>query len=193
MSAAIGQCVSKQMTDTVYVHPLPDARFNDLAVGNICTGDSVLLSAIVHDDHNLYRWSPSHFFNNNNQPEIYGLVERAGYVKLDVTSEFGCRAEDSLMINAQLCCDVLLPNAFTPNGDGKNDIFRSITTGHHRLHQFRIANRWGQIVFETADERIGWDGIFNGVPQDMGVYFYYMSYDCGGKTIDAKGEVNLVR
>ena len=193
LSAAIGQCMSAQMTDTIDVHPLPSAQFSDLTSGNICTGDSALLSATIQDPENQYEWSPEHFFKNTNSSEIYGIIERAGYVKLNVTSPFGCKGEDSLMINAHSCCEVLFPNAFTPNGDGKNDIFRPITVGHHSLHVFLIKNRYGQTVFETTDEKEGWNGIFNGVPQDMGVYFYFMKYDCNGKSIDEKGDVTLIR
>ena len=193
MSAEIGQCLSKEVIDTVDVHPLPDAQFTDLSSGNVCAGDSALLSAVAKDPNNLYQWTPAHFFNNTNSSEIYGVIERAGYVILDVTSPFGCKGEDSLMINAQACCEMLFPNAFTPNGDGKNDIFLPITNGHHKLHTFMIVNRWGQTVFETVDERNGWNGLFNGVQQDMGVYFYYIKYDCNGKTLEQKGEVNLIR
>ena len=56
-----------------------------------------------------------------------------------------------------------------------------------------IANRWGQIVYESVSNELGWDGSFNGVPQELGVYFYFISYDCNGKNIQEKGEVTLVR
>ena len=188
-----GQCYSKTVTDTIDVHPLPDAQFTELSPGTICTGDTVLFSALEKDPGNIYYWSPEHFFNNISRDEIYGRIEQAGYVNLDVTSPFGCKGSYSLMINAEPCCSLVFPNAFTPNGDGKNDIFRPITTGHHPVHIFSITNRWGQTVFETVDERSGWDGQFNGVPQDMGVYFYYIKYDCNGKTLEEKGDVTLVR
>jgi gliding motility-associated-like protein len=59
---------------------------------------------------------------------------------------------------------------------------------------FRIMNRWGQIIFESANSSVmGWDGTFNGVPQDVGVYYYYLRYDCGGKSMEAKGDVTLIR
>ena len=88
---------------------------------------------------------------------------------------------------------MLFPNAFTPNGDGLNDKFRPIFNGYHNFHEFRIVNRWGQTVFESANSDPQWDGSFGGVPQDMGVYYYYISYDCGGNTIEAKGDLTLVR
>ena len=193
MYAEIGQCTSNQVTDTIDVHPLPNAQFTDLSSGNVCTGDSALLSAVAANPSNLYKWAPEDFFNNTNSPEIYGVIRYAGYVTLNVTSPFGCKGEDSLMIDAQPCCEMLFPNAFTPNGDGKNDVFRPLTNGHHTIHTFLIKNRFGQTVFETVNENDAWNGTFNGVPQDIGVYFYYIKYDCNGNILEEKGDVTLIR
>ena len=194
MSATTGECYSTPVTDTVNVHPLPDATFANLASPNICLGDSALIAATVNDPNNMYLWAPAHFFYNNDKSEIWGIIERAGYVSLTVTSPFGCHATDSLLINPQSCCELLFPTAFTPNGDGINDLFRPVPpAGHHPIHTFMIANRWGQIVYESVSNELGWDGSFNGVPQELGVYFYFISYDCNGKNIQEKGEVTLVR
>jgi len=193
MYAEIGQCASNEVTDTIDVHPLPNAQLNDLTSGNICTGDSILLSAIVQDPSNLYQWSPLNYFHNTNSPEIYGVIQNAGFVTLNVTTPFGCIGTDSLMIDAQPCCEMLFPNAFTPNGDGKNDAFHPLTNGHHTIYTFMIKNRYGQTVFETINENDAWNGTFNGVPQDIGTYFYYIKYDCNGKTLEQKGDVTLIR
>jgi len=188
-----GMCKSKTMTDTIEVHNLPEAKIADINVSNICMGDSLWLSAVDDVPENKYTWAPAHFFDNLNRPGIYGRIEFAGNITLTVTSPFGCNAMDQVYINAKSCCNVAFPNAFTPNGDGKNDLFRPITAGHHAVHIFRVDNRWGQTVFETTNERDGWNGRFNGVPQDMGVYFYYFKYDCNGQTIEEKGDVTLIR
>ena len=194
LSATTGQCYSKPVTDTVYVHPLPVATFSDLSPATICLGDSALLSATVNDPNDMYQWAPAHFFDNNDRSVIYGRIERVGYVTLTVTTPFGCHATDSLLITPQPCCDLLFPNAFTPNGDGVNDVFRPVPhAGHHPIHTFMVANRWGQIVYESVSDQAGWDGNFNGMQQDLGVYFYYIMYDCNGKAIEEKGEVTLIR
>ena len=98
------------------------------------------------------------------------------------------------MINAKPCCEVFFPNVFSPNNDGKNDVFKVVTVGHHEIANFRVVNRWGQTVFETKDERRGWDGTYNGKDQEMGTYFYYIKYVCSGNQYqEQKGEVMLVR
>ena len=140
-----------------------------------------------------YLWTPQHFFEQNDVQNVFGRIETAGYVKLTVGDEFGCMATDSILINAQPCCQVVMPDAFTPNGDGLNDVFRPVGLGTHAVHVFRVMNRWGQCVYETTNTKIGWDGTFNGVPQEIGTYYYFFSYDCDGKTIIEKGEATLIR
>ncbi|MFI5196957.1 MAG: gliding motility-associated C-terminal domain-containing protein, partial [Chitinophagales bacterium] len=190
-------CPSRTVKDTIDVHPLPDAQIASVqplhGKSNICMGDSVLLSALNNSYEDNYVWAPAHFFDQNNKPNITGRIEIPGYVTLTVSDPFGCTASDSVLINPQTCCNIVFPNAFTPNGDLYNNVFRPITLGNHKLHVFRIVNRWGQTVYESVDERAAWDGTLNGVPQDIGVYYYYLRYDCDGKTMEEKGDVNLIR
>ncbi len=192
-------CSTPPVFDTIMVHGLPDATIKAPAKGAVCVHDTVILSA-VNDRYNCsYAWSPVHFFSyrlgpqSNNNSTIEGIIDYAGYVKLTVVDPFGCRATDSLFMDPKPCCEVIFPNAFTPNGDSHNDVFRPIFNGYHNFHQFRIVNRWGQTVFETTNTDQAWDGNFNGVPQEMDVYYYYLKYDCGGETMEAKGDVTLVR
>ena len=190
-------CPSKPILDTIDVHPYPDARIATPILLNskngLCLGDSVLLSVISYDPEDQYVWAPAHFFDQRDVNRVYGTIQKPGYVYLTVTDPFGCIATDSVLFSPQSCCQVYFPNAFTPNGDGNNDVFKPKTLGNHTVHQFRIVNRWGQTVFESANERDGLNGLFNGVPQDMDVYYFYYEYDCDGKKMYEKGEVNLIR
>ena len=192
-------CATPPVFDTVMVHGLPDAAIKVPAKTAVCLHDTVILSAMYNLYNDAYVWSPVHFFSyrpdplSNDNSTVHGIIEYPGYVKLTVTDPFGCKATDSLYMDPKPCCEVLFPNAFTPNGDNLNDVFRPIFSGYHNFHQFRIVNRWGQTVFESANNDVAWDGTFNGVPQDMDVYYYYLRYDCGGATLEAKGDVTLVR
>lgn len=91
-------------------------------------------------------------------------------------------------------CDIWFPSAFTPNGDGLNDIIRVV--GHLKFYKdfsLSIYNRWGQRVFYTENIYAGWDGIFNGVPQELGTYFYLIYYNLEGKNHMLKGDIELIR
>ena len=189
-------CRSYPTADSVHVHTLPDAGFTIQLIGNsLCIEDSVLFNANTNNYNYSYLWTPEHFFNNTNKASIWGRVELAkSVVTLKVTDPFGCFATTDLEIDPGTCCTVGFPSAFTPNGDTKNDVFRPLFSGYHRFHMFRIANRWGQTIFESGNSAsASWDGNYNGVPQDMGVYYYYIKYDCGGKTLEQKGDVTLIR
>ncbi len=189
-------CLSRFTFDSIYVHGLPDAlfSFNPKRSGVLCLEDSLLFSAHLQDANANYLWQPEHCFNNNNKSMIWGRVERGRTdITLTVTDPFGCKSTTSQQLSPDACCTVLFPSAFSPNGDTKNDKFRPIFNGYHNFHTFKVVNRWGQTVFESTNSTPEWDGNFNGAPQDIGVYYYYIKYDCGGNTVEEKGDCTLVR
>ena len=180
--------------DTVLVRAVPDATFNGGNGGVVCAEDSVLFKANAGDSLAFkFNWAPSHFFNNNNSGQIWGRVEIPGYITLTVTDQYGCTGIDSVYFNAESCCLVSLPTAFSPNGDGHNDYFHPLFKGEHQFDVFKIQNRWGQTVYESINNEGKWDGTWGGVPQDIGVYFYYLKYHCGNNIIEKRGDVTLVR
>ena len=87
-----------------------------------------------------------------------------------------------------------IPSGFTPNGDGLNDIFRPVGIQYQNLVDFRVYNRLGQQVFYSNSYKNGWDGTFNGSPQDMGVYNYVIILaNPDGTNKIYKGDVTLIR
>jgi gliding motility-associated-like protein len=194
------------VTDTVVVRARPDASFKADGYeqgAQICSGDSILMTPNKLEINSEYSWTPSRFFDNySKQPVTHARIDFSGFVKLNVVDAYGCMNADSMYMNTKPCCDVYLPSAFSPNGDGTNDYFRIVPTyirspkGVERnidVRSLKVINRWGQVVFETADDKGGWDGNLGGKPQDAGTYFYYINFKCDGRTFEQKGEVVLVR
>lgn len=183
--------------DTINVHRLPDARIlTDGYTANdvICSSDSIKLSVATIEPASTYQWTPARFFDTySDLPVAYGRVDFTGYVKLEVTDEFGCIAKDSLLVTTRPCCDIAFPSAFTPNMDGHNDYFRPLTQGFHDVKTFKVVNRYGQTIYETNDITRGWDGMLNGDPQDMNTYQYYINYTCNGERKEQTGEFILIR
>jgi gliding motility-associated-like protein len=121
---------------------------------------------------------------------------RTGYYGVVVTDANGCSAVDSVFIEPGPCCDeVFVPNAFSPNGDGKNDIWRIVTAAGFDLIQLDLYDRWGNKVWGTVDPLQGWDGTLRGKDMDMETYFYIFRYHChaDGNDYMKKGDVILVR
>lgn len=90
--------------------------------------------------------------------------------------------------------ELLIPNAFTPNHDGQNDIFKIVNFSTQKLIDFKIFNRWGTVLFRTTDGQSGWDGSFKNQPQPFGVYGYVIriAYE-DGYVETYKGTVTLIR
>lgn len=186
-------CLSIPHSDTIDVHEVPDAKIQSVSTNNICAGDSIRLTGVQVDKH-LYSWSGNANFYNIVENVADAAVLQTGYVYLKLNNVWGCEAVDSIYINTESCCDIALPDIFSPNGDGRNDRFRIITPGNHTIQSFIIVNRWGQKVFETRNQQEGWDGTFNSKQQDLGNYYYYIKYICSnGKQIEKKGQVILIR
>lgn len=124
-------------------------------------------------------------------------ISQTGTYTVIVTDLHGCQGISAPRLVASLeeACIVRLPNAFSPNKDGRNDLFRLIGNDPYHVQEFRIVNRWGQTIFKTTDPVRGWDGTFNGVPQEIGIYYYYLHYKCesGSNTITRRGDFMLVR
>jgi gliding motility-associated-like protein len=87
-----------------------------------------------------------------------------------------------------------MPNAFSPNGDGLNDRLRPIWRGIAQVRYFRVFNRYGQVIFETSDPQVGWDGTFKGKQQMPGNYVWEAAgYGFRGNSVRQLGNVVLIR
>ncbi|MCS6916555.1 MAG: gliding motility-associated C-terminal domain-containing protein [Chitinophagales bacterium] len=126
----------------------------------ICIDETLLLNA---GNPGLY-----HQWHNGDLSQTY-LVTQVPQLVWVLVDNNGCTSTDTLRVGS--ACPFFIPNAFTPNNDGINDEFRIYTDGNQEF-EFKIFNRWGQLLFQTNDPSKGWDGRYQGVPQEMGVYVY---------------------
>jgi gliding motility-associated-like protein len=89
---------------------------------------------------------------------------------------------------------IIVPTAFTPNGDGINDLFRIERAENYTLISMQVFNRWGGVVFETSDAHSGWDGRYGNNPQPIGSYVYLLyGADHWGRPMRHQGNVTLLR
>ena len=143
----------------------------------------------------FYLWTPSTGLNNPNINNPVALLAESQKYILQVKSLAGCTSEDSINILVyKILPGLYVPDAFTPNGDGINDIFRPVSVGIKEFIYFKVYNRRGQLVFSTNKGKDGWDGTFKGYPQDADVYVWMAeAIDYLGKPIFKKGSVALIR
>ncbi|MCB0539154.1 MAG: gliding motility-associated C-terminal domain-containing protein, partial [Bacteroidetes bacterium] len=104
----------------------------------------------------------------------------------------GCISYDTLVVNIKNLKDCLvIPTAFSPNGDAVNNTFKPIVLDEKTIVQsFTIYNRWGEKIHDSL---LPWDGTYKGQPQNIGVYMYVVEYYCDGENKVLSGNVTLIR
>jgi gliding motility-associated-like protein len=111
---------------------------------------------------------------------------------VDVSKD-GCSAFDTIFIDEYPPCILAVPTAFSPNGDGQNDILY-VRGDDYKEFELMIFSRWGELVFQTSDNSIGWDGTFKGQAQAVDAYNYVLKGVClNGQITMTKGTITLIR
>lgn len=172
---------------TVEVIPTPQPNLGEDAV--ICT--DLLEVALDAGPYAEFSWQD----NTHENPYI---VAGGGAFSVTVTDEFGCVGQDSIRLTQQCPTDLYIPNVFSPNGDSKNDFF-GILGGDIYSMNLQVYNRWGELIFESSQQKRNWDGnMMDGEIAPVGVYIYKLDFEGfkrDGSIYDAKkyGTITLVR
>ena len=142
----------------------------------------------------IYLWTPFTGLNNSLlQSPIFNYTAPSNYV-IQITNDAGCIYRDSVNVLIFDQADFLVPKAFSPNSDGHNDKLLIVTPGIEILSYFRIFNRWGNLVFETNNINITWDGTFRGVAQPSEAYSWFAEGISNlGNKIQRNGQTLILR
>ncbi|MBZ0098560.1 MAG: gliding motility-associated C-terminal domain-containing protein, partial [Taibaiella sp.] len=191
-------CRALPYADTVNVRDYPAVKIERLSDDNVvCTKSTIELKTKLVPGATRYEWSPADYFLTNNTTEVRARIHSSGYIKLRVEDAYGCSGADSVYVGIKLCCKAILPTAFSPNNDGKNDKFGIISSGNYKIYAFTVVNRYGRVVFSTTNQQDRWDGTYNGAQQGVGTYYYYIKYTCedddADNVVEERGDVTLIR
>jgi len=162
---------------------IDDGSLGQLAVSTTATG---LVS---------YLWSPAATLTCANCPSPLAFPQTPTVYTVFGTQN-GCPGEPDSVLVLINQVDLVLPNAFTPNGDGLNDVFRVTNDVLYPVFELAIFNRWGEVIYRSDDIRSGWDGTFRGKDQESGVYVWLIRFRKGSETgeeVTLKGNVTLLR
>jgi gliding motility-associated-like protein len=170
-------------------HPLPGTRYSSI---NGVIGNTYILSARTVGV--KYQWLPSTDLTNpTSRTPILKATGEQDY-RVVMTTSSGCQTVDSIKILIFSQSQVLVPKAFTPNNDGLNDVLYPILVGIKQLKYFRVYNRWGNLVFNSADPKSGWNGFYKGTLQGSETYTWIAeAIDEKGNTIRNGGNTILIR
>jgi len=139
-------------------------------------------------------WRPSTGLDSRRSynPVFEGASEQLYTIVIETSS--GCVTVDTQLVKTVKNVEVFVPSAFTPNNDGKNDYLRPLLMGVKEVRFFRVYNRWGQLLFETATDKPGWNGTFKGVGQQTQTVVWMVEVvGVDGRTYLRKGTSVLLR
>lgn len=141
-----------------------------------------------------YQWLPSNGLSSNEISNPVATLSANQKYRLIVSDDYGCSSEDEIEIKVFEGPEIYIPNAFTPDNDGKNDRFSFLAPGILKLNYFRVFNRFGQLLFQTSEINDSWDGNFKGNPQPAGTYVTEIAVtDYNGKIHVKKNSFILIR
>jgi len=187
-------------SDTVYAYVLPVADFYYNPT-NANMSNPRIDFVDLSSDGTAWLWDfgdpASHNYNNSDLQNPFHFYTDSGtyMVQLIVYSDNSC--SDTIEKPVQVYPEIIIyiPNAFTPNHDGRNEFFKPIISGiDQNNYEFYIYDRWGKLQFYTEDLDQGWDGRFNDKDSELGIYVYMVKYQSlTGKEYKVRGIVTLIR
>lgn len=180
--------VFKQVTVTAIPRVIAFAGYDT----SIIAGQPLQLQA---SGARYYQWSPPTGLNNPSISSPVAILDEDRNYRVKVSTEEGCSAEDDIKVKVfRTGPEIFVPNAFTPNNDGKNDVIRPTPVGIRQFEYFRIFNRWGQMIFATHIPTAGWNGLLGGQQAPSNTYVWEArGIDYNGKTVIRRGNFILIR
>ncbi len=170
-------------SDSIYVNAIPAPEVNLGPDTTIYSNQNYMLDA--------YNSGAKYFWSTGDTTQTI-VVNSEGNYWVAVSKE-GCIGYDTISISVYPDCILAVPNAFSPNGDGHNDILYARGEGFTKM-EIMIFNRIGEMVFETKDSSIGWNGSFKGSQQPVDSYMYILKGLCiSGRSVFKKGNITLLR
>lgn len=181
-------------TDTITINSeLPLGPLPPFDSSTICRGDTVMINATTANA-TSYVWSGPGF--SSTSPIV--VLDSAGVYSVAVSNNCGSAIGSTTLTLIDCECRIVVPNAFTPNGDGVNDYFYpDFDCNNPTSLTMKIFNRWGEKVYETTDLYGQWDGTYKGTIQPAGVYVYYIEFNGitnnTQKSFKLMGSLTLIR
>lgn len=193
LTAVLGDCQATASV-TVYITPPPDAFIgNDTS---IAAGQPLPLnvSDVNNSGFTMFSWMPPQGLSDPGIRNPIARIDQSTTYTVTAATPAGCEATATIAIKVYSTSDVFVPTAFTPNGDGHNDLLRAIPIGIREFSYFAIFDHWGQRVFFTTNAASGWDGTFKGQRQKPGAYVWMAGgINYNGDNIARRGTVILIR
>lgn len=196
LSVSDANACSSLQPAAVTIHVTPPALLSAGDDTLVLTGQPIQLDAmdINQSGFTSYSWAPATGLNNAQIADPIATLNTSTTYTISASTAAGCEATATLTVKVYSTVGLFVPGAFTPNGDGRNDILKVIPFGIRELQYFSVFNRWGQRIFYSTNAGLGWDGTLNGQPQPTGTYVWTAAgIDLDGRFVERKGSTILIR
>lgn len=175
---------------TVYPNPLVNERYVSV---NVLENNDFQLSARLLTDA-AYLWTNGNGLNNYtiDSPVFNNNRDQEFWIK--ITTAEGCKVADTLLVRMFKKVNIFVPGGFSPNGDGKNDLLIPEPVGIKEFKYFKVFNRWGQMVYQTSNLGMGWNGMYKGEKQPIETYKWIAEgIDIYGNVVKKSGSTILLK
>lgn len=182
------QCTDTAQVDvTVVANPIANAGEDAV----VFIGTSIVLNA---SGNGSYSWTPPTNLSCDDCPNPIANPLQTTTYSVKVTNTYGCSTMDSVTVNVDTSCGaIFIPDAFSPNNDGQNDILY-LRAKCIKNMDFKVYDRWGELVFEATEVSAGWDGKLNNKSLNCNMFVYYLNATLiSGKIVSQKGKISLIR
>lgn len=183
---------------TLTVYPIPKVEAGDNKT--VVIGQSVTIKPTISKDVTQVTWAPQTnvISSTNDLPDLTVKPKETRQYTIEVKNNGGCKATDNVTVFV-ICngTNIFMPNLFTPNNDGVNDVFYPRGTGIYKIKNLRIYGRWGETIFEknnfnSNDASAGWNGTFKGQKLNPETFVYTMQIICNNnEVLDLNGTIFL--
>jgi gliding motility-associated-like protein len=185
--AGVTSCRISSDIIVINIHPTPIVSAGPDRI--LLTGSSTTLNGKAEGESLQYSWSPNNYISD--VTDLTPTVTPPSEIDytLSAISSFGCRNEDHVLV--KVVTGIYVPNAFTPNGDGNNDLWQIPFLDPAFEATVNVYNRYGQVVYHASGEIVSWDGKLKGMVQAPGVYIYLVTFK--NSNLQLKGSLTLIR
>ena len=195
---ANGCTADTTISNAICVIPGPTAAFSTASPEiDFSTGELAFINNSINYIGSIWQFGDGTSATLDNPIHTYPAATIDSYnVMLVVYDANGCSDTAYSVVESNDLVRLTVPNGFTPNGDGLNDIFIPVVSNSDQIkfYRFEVYNRWGQLVFESTKPGEGWDGKFNGKQAQFGVYNWIVRYEVpDNEPVNANGHVTLIK
>jgi gliding motility-associated-like protein len=193
LTATFANCPAISVSSDTITMLIKDVPIITLLPGNVTIfwQDSVQLLAASSGTIGSFAWSPLTYLNNPASLSPFAKPDETITYSITIDDINGCTASKDITVT--VLHNIYIPSAFTPNNDGKNDVFRIPSGISIILDQFSVFDRSGNRIFSTRNSAEGWDGTYLGIPSPVGIYVYLIKGKSTKGEIQLKGTVALIR